>query len=182
MPNHCDYEMKVTGKKCNVDEFIGILKADYERTPDDPLHFWRLFEVSVDDMEEYGNDICAAIISGICAWSIKSCMCESGYQAYDDTGRGTTLQAESKRLSLAVQVFSRESGSCFQEHYIYILGNMECEICEKFVEIFLGSQTLEEYNAENNTCFTEVNPDNYICDGDFEWEYNDYEYVFNNVN
>ena len=89
MPNYCNYEMKIKGRKENVDKFVSYVKADYhydeiinenndkeavykELTSD--KHFYRIFEACIIDEEIFENGDSEVIISGYCAWSILSCM------------------------------------------------------------------------------------------------------------
>ena len=115
MANNCFFTMHVKGKKENVDAFFAELR-DYERVP----HFWRVFSADRLDLQTEPDGTVVAEIIGDCAWSVYCCMCEgAGTYAKDCLEVSTSLQKESKRLSLAIEVFSEEPGAEFQEHYHY---------------------------------------------------------------
>ena len=99
MANNCFFTMHVKGKKENVDEFFAELR-DYERVP----HFWRVFSADRLDLQSEPDGTVVAEIIGDCPEV------------------STSLQKESKRLSLAIEVFSEEPGAEFQEHYHYEYG------------------------------------------------------------
>ena len=115
MANNCFFTMHVKGKKENVDEFFAELR-DYERVP----HFWRVFSADRLDLQTEPDGTVVAEIIGDCAWSVYCCMCDgAGTYAKDCPQVSTSLQKESKRLSLAIEIFSEEPGAEFQEHYHY---------------------------------------------------------------
>lgn len=115
MANNCFYTMHVKGKKENIDAFFAELR-DYERVP----HFWRVFSADRLDLQTDPDGTVVAEIIGDCAWSVYCCMTDgAGTYAHDCPDVSTSLQKESKRLSLAIEVFSEEPACEFQEHYHY---------------------------------------------------------------
>ena len=115
MANNCFFTMHVKGKKENVDAFFAELR-DYERVP----HFWRVFSADMLLLQSEPDGTVVAEIIGDCAWSVHCCMCDGeGTYAKDCPEVSTSLQKESERLSLAIEVFSEEYGVGFQEHYRY---------------------------------------------------------------
>jgi hypothetical protein len=173
--------MSVTGSKENVGEFIKIMKADYSGKPDDPLHLWRIFEADETDTEELGDGIIRTYIDGDCAWSVNSCMFENGYSYQsqhkkDPDNRGTTVPAESERLNLVIEIYSSEPGCAFQKHYLVAFGEILDDDCIDWEEHYIGDTTIETYNKEWDTNFTEedMDADGYIIKGGFgEWNYED---------
>ena len=106
MPNICLYSMCVKGKRKNVEEFIKVIKADYNYNTMQfsyDRHLFRVFEAHYEEIESLGRGMCQAVISGDCAWSVSSCMFNNNpisYYArlkreYGDNFRGTTLPLES---------------------------------------------------------------------------------------
>lgn len=182
MPNYCDYEMKVDGRKEDIEEFIKIIKADYHIDENGKCncdrHFWRVFEARVYE-EEFECGDSYAIIGGYCAWSVKSCMCDGEHtynNNHSDCG-GTTLQRESKRLNLTIEVFSSECGNCFMEHYVYENGECLVEDCADYYEYTTDEfETVEEMNKEYGTHFTkeEFENNDYLSVGGFEWNYGEF--------
>lgn len=195
MPNYCDYEMKVVGKTNCIKEFIKVMQADYNYGTNEftgPRHMYRVFEAYVDQepeaIDEYGNAEC--IISGYCAWSVASCMLDQDCTYYRDVRknpetygisgdverRDTHLVLESKNLGLDIEVFSRETGMCFEEHYLIKHGEMIKEEVLEYHEPYWDKDeypTMEAFNKEQGTNYTEVDFDEngfYISD-DVNWEY-----------
>lgn len=118
MANNCFYMMHVKGKKENVDEFFAELR-DYEHIP----HFWRVFSADRLDLQNEPDGTVVAEIIGDCANSICDCMTDGpGTYAADNPQVSTSLQKESERLSLAIEVYAEEPIGDFQEHYRYEYG------------------------------------------------------------
>ena len=119
MPNYCYYEMHVKGKRENIEEFVKVM-IDYER----PQHFWRVFSADTVYGDPDPDGITVASIAGDCAWSVYSCMCigPCTYAGDADKEHQTSLQKESERLHLEIEVYSDEPGMAFQEHYHYNYG------------------------------------------------------------
>ena len=182
MPNYCDYSMRVQGKPEAVDEFVKIMQADYEYDNDGNCnvdrHLWRVFEAYVDDSWML-KGIKTVSLSGYCAWSVHSCMCDGQftYQSQRPNGNGTTLQAESERLQLAIEVYSSEPGCCFMEHFVFVNGEEKENECVEWQEFYTGDyDSVEEFNAEYGTNFTqeEFESDEYISVGGMDWDFNDW--------
>lgn len=186
MPNYCNYSMCVVGTKENVEEFAKIMNADYNYGTMEfsyDRHMFRVFEANYDEIEEMGDGTFQVVIDGYCAWSVSSCMLEHGYykdckERYGNNFRGTTLLIESKRLGVDIEVYSEESGMCFQEHYIISDGKLvrnECvDWCEYWIEDY---ETKEEAEEELNIKITdeewaEGQSEGYFTRGGFEnWDF-----------
>lgn len=138
MANICNYSMRAKGKKKNIEEFIKIMKANYDYntmqfTAD--RHMFRIFEANlVTDIDNVDDDIYAVTIDGYCAWSVYACMFEGKYTYYSENKesfgnefRGTTIPIESERLSLDIEIFSEETEIGFTEHYIVRKGTIELD-------------------------------------------------------
>lgn len=141
MPNLCTGFINVRGRADCVDEFIAILQANYSYCPNskngdftwvaDPNnmthipHFFRVFEADLfDDPVWHSGVYKSASISIEVAWSVWTCMFNGPHTYYDDFQKnhfgdhfGSNILAESKRLQLEIEIWSYESGMCFQEHY-----------------------------------------------------------------
>lgn len=145
MPNYCDYSMKVTGYKDNVDEFIRIINYEYENGP----YFARIFEHDVVD--EQINGVCkTAVIEGYLAWSVHCCMMPGSlsYYADDSTGKLTNLIEQSKRLNLHLDVWGEETeGMFFQERYKIIDGVTTRDECRD-IKCF----DLSEFDSYQDMC------------------------------
>lgn len=153
MPNYCNYSMCVVGKqRKNVEEFIKIMNADYNYGTmefNSDRHMFRVFEATCDEIEKRDDGKFQVIINGYCAWSVSSCMLRDGYYGnfkrdYPDNFRGTTLDIESKKLKLDIEVYSDECGMCFQEHYIITNGEIVCDECVDWSEIWVEDYKTKE--------------------------------------
>ena len=183
MPNYCGYSMCVKGTKENVEEFIKVIKADYdygtmEFTHD--RHLYRVFEADYDEIEEIFDGTYQVIINGDCAWSVNSCMFENGYhrnfkERFPDNCKGTTVPIESERLGLDIEIFSEECGMCFQEHYIVRKGVVEVSDCVDWYEYCKDDyETKAEAEAELEIEITDEewnSHDSYIMRGGFDWDF-----------
>jgi hypothetical protein len=176
--------MCVKGRKENVEEFIKVIKANYdygtmEFTHD--RHLFRVFSADDNGIEQVDDDVYEVIINGDCAWSVHSCMFESYYyndlkERFPNEFRGTTLPIESERLNLDIEVYSEECGMCFQEHYIILNGNVavydSVDWCEYYIRDF---ETKEEAEEELDIEITDEEwngNDDFISRGGFEsWDF-----------
>lgn len=163
MANNCLFDFKIVGKDENVDELMEMMKWQ-GKYKDNGLG--RIYEVYFTD-RDYNNDrTIAAYGWGDCAWSVLTAM-----RNYAD--RNPSLESETKRLNLAIEIYSSEPGCAFQEHVIINNGEVIEEECvyyeEHWVEEF---ETLEEYNKEYETNFTEdMVDDGHVKIGGFGDEY-----------
>lgn len=188
MPNYCDYSMRVKGKKENIEEFIEIIKADYNYYTmkfTAKRHLHRVFEADVvNEPDEICDGIYDAIIDGYCAWSVSCCMFDGAHSYYQqlkseygDMFRGTTIPIESKRLDLDIEIFSSEPGIQFMEHYIVKKGDIVLEECVDYSEYCLSDyETKEEAEKDLEVEITDEewnNRDvtNYIERGGIPWEF-----------
>ena len=135
MANFCEFDMRVVGKRENINELISLL--NYEGTGEID-GFGRIYELNVTN--EYDEDgLSSADLSGDCAWSIYSGLIEDG------------LLNETKRLHLVLEAYSREPGMGFAEHYIIsggeIVGNEVVDYNEYHVDI-LTEEELENLSFE----------------------------------
>lgn len=192
MPNICFYSMCVIGKKESVEEFIKVIKADYdygtmEFTHD--RHLFRVFEAYENNIEHIGqnvqgDDLYEVIINGECAWSVGCCMFDDGYHGYyadfkkrfPNDFRGTTIPIESKNLELSIEIFSEESGMCFQEHYMVVDGDVIVDECVDWDEYYIRDYaTKEEAEEDLGIEITDEEwngPDDYISRGGFgSWDF-----------
>lgn len=183
MANYCNYSMRVQGKEEDVEEFITIIKSDYcydkNGNCNVERHFWRVFDAYVVD-DETVDGIRSVIIDGYCAWSVYSCMCDGKFTYQNDhpDWNGTTLQMESERLQLAIEVFSEEPGCCFMEHYVTVKGKYlveeEYEWHEYCLSDFDGD--IDALNKCCGTSFTaeDFKNEDYVSIGGIEWEFEDW--------
>ena len=127
MANNCVYTMKVYGKKENIEEFVRLLcwEAEFEKNG-----LGKTYSAIPVESEMINEEVFMMIISGDCAWSVNSAMMD----------RKISLESETRRLGLFLEVFSEEHGYQFQEHLLINKGDVilnECvgAACELLEEI-----------------------------------------------
>lgn len=126
MANNCFYTMKVYGKKESIEEFVRLLRWE---TKIDGKGLGKTYSASPAESEMINEEVFMMIISGDCAWSVKSAM----------MGRKISLESETRRLGLFLEVFSEEHGCQFQEHLLINKGDVilseakdaACELLEE---------------------------------------------------
>lgn len=131
MPNYCYYTMKVAGKQSDIEKLVEVMNRDYNYISGGkkPLpHLWRVFEATYDKVNQ--------LITGDCAWSVYCCMFDGkgtyqGDHKNDPKYNGTTIVALSKELNLKIEIYSEETGMCFQEHYLIDKGKVLINDCRE---------------------------------------------------
>lgn len=191
MPNYCNYEMKIVGKKENVDKLISYLQSDYSYTKVGDVempfskekkeqfklqkcsadkHFFRVFEADhdpeYDDTRDNGDHV--SIVSGYCAWSIISCMINQG--------KGTYYNDWKDRLCDDFRGTHMEQATKDLDLVVEIFSEeCGCGFMEHFI-IDKGKITksrCEDYSElydEDGEPILDENGDQ-MTEGGFEWEY-----------
>lgn len=170
MANNCFYDMRITGKKKNVEEMIQIIQGVGEFKHDS---IGRVFDCCIVDdysLESAKNDDIVSIdVCGDCAWSIESSMLVNDRR---------NLLTETKRLNLIIEAYSSEPGCQFQEHVLINRGEVVIDASVDYKEYWVQEfDTIAEFNEEYGTNFTEdmVNENGDVCIGGFGDEYGVYE-------
>lgn len=169
MANNCLFDMRISGKRENALELIKMMqwKGEYEHNG-----LGRIFSCETPyKFEEYKDGYGHIDVFGDCAWSVL-CAMMAGY-------REISLESETKRLNLVVEVYSSEPGCCFQEHFVIDRGCVLTSECVDYEEHWVsGYDSLEAYNKDNETNFTEdmINESGDICIGGFGDRYMNWEY------
>ena len=86
MPNYCTAKIAIKGYKDNVDDFVKMLKADYNYGTMEfshRKHFYRIFEVYDLDEEINGVEKTKSV-EITCAWSVYCCMFDGPLSYYSD--------------------------------------------------------------------------------------------------
>lgn len=135
MANDCYYNMRIVGKTANVEELIRMMNREKEFKN---KGLGRVRSAYIYESNIIKNGIACYDLDGDCAWSVFSSMID-----YD-----IGLISETKRLRLAIEVYSSESGFAFQEHYIIAKGDIICEDVVDWNEFFIDKYlTDEELNS-----------------------------------
>jgi hypothetical protein len=113
-----------------------------------------------------------AFITGWCKWSIQSALIDNAESMranpdrwwWGDEGKPSefiTLWEACKKWNLDMEVYSEESGCCFQEHFVSIEGDVVCQECVEW----------NEYSIEDYETKEEAEVDLGIEITDQEWEH-----------
>ena len=184
MANDCKFEMKVDCKfemkvkattEENLEKFTKILQYD-----DKESNLYRIFESSIyfDDPQ----DSLAANIYGTCAWSVHCCMCDGEGSFYDAakeriTSKSTTLKLLSKELHLEIEIFSKEPGMGFMEHYKFVNGEQTIDevtdYCCLTPDDYSSRESAEEETGRHidEEEWIEALDGGYIDVGGFDWNF-----------
>lgn len=145
MANSCFYTMYAEGKPAAIDELIARMTFNYDHSEESEtenrVHFWRVFDAEAEDLEPRSEGTRLVVISGDCAWSVRSCMCDGPLTyASDFTDNPkvapycTSLKKTSNELDIEIEVFSEEPAMEFAEHYHYVPNGQaieeDCELQE----------------------------------------------------
>lgn len=167
MPNLCDYSCIVTGPKKGIDRFIQAATVRYTvGEPNEPEHFWRVFNFIVEYYEQLDNDIYQVKGSGDCAWSIRSCFTDAGYQSTWDKHNGITIKQISKEENLIIEMYSCECGCEFSEHYLIVKGYTFIDSVVDYYELS-SNYTVKELNKYSNNNWTKDQWDCYFKLNDY---------------
>lgn len=179
MANDCFFMMKVTGTEQGIKRLWNALDATYHCEPDDPEHFWRIFDITNCNKKAQVKDhIYTEEWIGDCAWSTHSCMLDGSftYQEGDTTGKGITLNRISAEEHLIIEVYSSEPGMCFSEHILVVDGEfiindetdyfefdstIEPECLLKYGRLNWTQEQINDYFKTNDTLV--------ICERDFKY-------------
>lgn len=122
MANICMIDVSVKGVEASVKEFIRAMKWQDEYKD---CGVGRIFEVF--EIDEFAWDgLYYAKLGCDCAWSVKSAM--------RNKSNLNNLEAISERLGLTIEIFSREPGIGFMEHFVVENGNVLVDDCFDYYE------------------------------------------------
>ena len=149
MANICTFSMVVKGKKENIEQFTDMMQQK------GTVLMGRGAVIDFTDMEELENGNYRCQIDGDTKWSVISSMIDNAISMrtepdkwnFGDTDKTkltfVTLYEACEQLQLDMEVYSEECGCGFQEHYVFIDGNLVTEECVDYTEY-----ELDEYEAK----------------------------------
>lgn len=157
MANNCYFTMKVIGNKESLEEFARMMSGQGE------YGTGRLGRVSAFEPEpvllENAKGVYSLTADGCCANSVYSAMQKEGLEELAQalgTSPLLSIEDESKRLNLAVEIYSTERDNGFEEHLVVADGKVILEedigINEYFVEDIIDR--LDEFNEAFKTSYT----------------------------
>lgn len=160
MANICNFAMVVTGKEENIKQFIDMMNHR------GIVWMGGGADTETEDIVEIGEGKFRYEIIGDTKWSVKSSLIDAAISMRENPDEWTlgknvdreklsfvTLFEACKQLKLDMEVYSEEPGCCFQEHYLFVGGDL---ITEESVEYS------EEYNEDT---------EEFEAVGGFEWEF-----------
>lgn len=175
MPNLCNFDFKITGQIKSIARFIRAATVNYSGKPEDPEHFYRVFNFIVTNVEPINGDLWTITAYGDCAWSVVSCFCEDGYPEIDDI----TLLKIAKEENLIIEVYSTEIGMCFSEHILVTKNGYYVNDCEDYYELD-KDVPLDEFNKLTGHEWTQDQLDNYFKKEDYyivePWSFDFYDH------
>lgn len=151
MANICSFSMKVRGKHEDIEKFYNAMSQNGN------IWMGRGAEAEINYDDEAGT----AMIDGWCKWSIQSALIDNAISmrtkpemwafgnADVDSLMFITLLEATEKWNLVMEVYSEESGCCFQEHYVFDNGEVLCDDCVDYEEYWFDDyETKEEAEAE----------------------------------
>ena len=169
MANNCLFDMKITGGEEGIKELVSMLRWEGKFKG---AGLGRVYSFEADEIEKTNiPGVYQTRGAGDCAWSVLTAMCKE-YRA-----DAPSLESETERLGLVVEVYSSEPGCCFQEHYLFAKGDLVIDECVDYEEHWVeGPEHLEEYNEEYGTDFTPdmLDENGDVCIGGFGDSFGDF--------
>ena len=160
MANICGFSMKVIGTEENIEKFIDMIKQK------GTVWMGRGAVVDFTDIEELENGKYSCLIDGDTKWSVKASLVGDAIRMRTELGKWyfgddvdttkltfITLYEACEQLQLDMEVYSEEPGCGFQEHYVFVDGQLVTEETTGYTE---------EYNEET---------DEWESSGGFEWDF-----------
>ena len=147
MANICSFSMCVKGKHSDIENFYNAMSQKGN------IYMGRGADAEIN----YDEDEGLAFIDGWCKWSVQSAMIDNaismrtepnmwywGDNEDKDKLEFITLVEACKKWNLDMEVYSEEPGCCFQEHYLYINGDIICDDCVEWNEYCLDDYETKE--------------------------------------
>lgn len=130
MANSCEFNMKATGKKKDIERLYNMLNYDES----EKYYFSRIFDCFYPYEDSFlnakDNEKTSAFIYGCCAHSLKSSMLRDDC---GDDGCLISIDRASKLLSLKIEVVSEEPGLNFTEYYVIDNGKILVSECNDLI-------------------------------------------------
>lgn len=178
MANICDFSMCVKGTHDDIEKFYNAM------TQNGNIYMGRGADAEIQYEDEEGG----AFIDGWCKWSIQSALIDDAISMRNEPDKWyfgdnidksnlefITLIEACRKWNITMEVYSEETGCCFQEHYLIRNGDIELDECIDYYEYCLGDfRTKEEAEKELEVTITDEEWDNegLISKGGFEdWEF-----------
>lgn len=179
MANMCNFSMCVKGKHDDIEKFYDAMLQKGN------IYMGRGADAEIN----YEDDDNMAFIDGWCKWSIQSALIYNAISMRTEPDRWwfgdnfdvtqlefITLWEACEKWNLDMEVYSEECGCCFQEHYVFIDGNIICDDCIDYYEYCIGDyDTKEDAERELEIKITDEewnSGEDFISRGGFEnWNF-----------
>ena len=176
MANICSFSMHVKGNKDDIQSFYNAMCQNGK------FYMGRGADAEITIDED------SAFIDGWCKWSIQSALIDNAISMRANPsmwyfGDGfdasqiefITLDEACKKWNLDMEVYSEESGCGFQEHFMFVNGELVIDECVEWNEYYIGDfDTKEEAEEELEVKITDAEwrEHEYITRGGFEeWHF-----------
>ena len=148
MANICNFSMVVKGKKENIEQFTDMMQQK------GTVWMGRGAVIDFTDMEELENGKYRCQIDGDTKWSVQSSMIDNAISmrtepekwSFGNTDKTkltfVTMFEACNQLQLDMEVYSEECGVGFEEHFIFIDGELIIDECVDIVEKY-NEETME---------------------------------------
>ena len=178
MANECSFSMCVKGNRSDIEQFYNAMKQEG--------NIW-MGKGAVGEIEYYEEEN-KAIIIGWCKGSVQSAMVDDAismrtkpqiwHWAEKDPKslEFVTLYEACEKWNIVMEVYSEESGNCFQEHIICDKGDVLCDECVEWHEYCIDEyETKEQAEEELGIEITDEEweeGNDYVSRGGFEdWNF-----------
>jgi len=141
MANICSFSMVVKGNKENIETFKNMISQE------GTVYMGRGAEIDFENMEECDDDDgFRCQLDGQTKWSIQSSLIDNAISMREDNGRWSfgdidktklsfvTLFEACEQLNLDMECYSEEPGCEFQEHYLFVNGELLKDECVDYTE------------------------------------------------
>ena len=153
MANTCIFSMVVKGKKENIETFLDMMQQKGK------VWMGRGAIVDFTDLGEVESGKHRYQIDGETKWSIQSSLISNAVSMRTEPEKwcfndGTdktelsfvTLFEACERLDLDMEVYSEECGIGFQEHFLFVDGELLADECVDYTEVY--NEETDEYEPE----------------------------------
>lgn len=149
MANLCNFIMRVRGKREDIEQFYDAMSQNGK------IYMGRGASAEIN----YEDDGVAEI-HGWCKWSVVSALIDNAISMRTEPSRWSfdedvnelefvTLIEACQRWNVDMEVYSEESGCCFQEHFMVVNGELVIDECVEWNEYCIDDfDTKEEAEEE----------------------------------
>lgn len=165
MANICSVEMKIVGKRPNIDLFIAALEQK------NMVYMGRGLWITD---REFDDEAGYALLSGECKWSIEAALIDNAISMRETPSAWSfgkdapekieflTLPEACKKYSVSVEAFSTEPGCEFSEHYVVDPSGIQVDETCDYIEVWLDH---DEYSSKE-----EAEKELKVSISDEDWE------------